>query len=73
MFLSLWTFCPFGRFVPLDVLSPRTFCPAGRFVPADILSLRTLCLQLFCLQTFCLRTFCPYGRFVLGTAPNRAL
>ncbi len=67
----LRTFCLYGRFVPLDVLSLRTFvptdvlslrtfCPYGRFVP------RTLCLRLFCLRTFCLRTFCPYGRFVSG-------
>ncbi len=28
--LSLWTFCPHGRYVC------RMFCPAGRFVPTDI-------------------------------------
>jgi hypothetical protein len=66
-----------GRFVSMDVLSPRTFCLYGCFVPTDVLSLqmfcpygrfvpRTLCLRLFCLRTFCLRMFCPYGRFVSG-------
>jgi hypothetical protein len=52
--LSLRTFCLYGHFVSMDVLSHRCFVP------------RTLCLRLFCLRTFCLRTFCPYGCFVSG-------
>jgi hypothetical protein len=35
--LSLWTFCPAGRFVF------RMFCLRGRFVPEDVLSHWTFC------------------------------
>jgi hypothetical protein len=57
--LSPRTFCPHGRFVPMDVLSAgcfvrRTFCPT------DILSPRTFCPT----DVLSLRTFCPHGRFV---------
>ncbi len=60
----LRTFCPYGRFVPTDVSSPRTFG-----LP-DVLSLPKFCLygrfvhQTLCIRLFCLRTFCPYRRFV---------
>ncbi len=71
--LSLWTFCPHGRFVC------RTFCPYRRFVSTDVLSLQTFCPtdvmspdvlspdvlspdvlspDILSLWTFCLQMFC---------------
>jgi hypothetical protein len=60
-------FCPHGRFVPMDVLSPWTYRPLdvlsdGRFVPMDVLSDR----RFVATDVLSPRTFCPYGRFVHG-------
>ena len=69
--LSLGTFCPFGRFVPWDVLSLGCFVPwyaftMGCFVPWDVLSLGrlvpwdALSLGRFVLGHFVLEQFVQY-------------
>jgi hypothetical protein len=72
--LSLRTFCPFGRFVPTDVLSNGLFVRTDvlshrTFCYPDVLSLYTLCLRTLCLRTLCLRTFC-LGTIILAKLPT---
>ena len=65
--LSTGTFCPVGRFVRWDVLSPGRFVLKGLIVLKDLLYLRTYCpMGRFVRGTFCLRTFC-LGTFSLVT------
>jgi hypothetical protein len=78
--LSLWMFCPHGRFVPqmlcLRMFCPhrcfvcRTFCPSGCFVPPDVLSLWTFCPSVLCLWTLCLGTFCLGTLYPFVINPN---
>ncbi len=76
--LSLWTFCPSGRFVSTDVSSLRTFRPSGRFVSPVVFVPQSQSLAVFSpavwspdfytLRTFCFLTYC------LGTkilTPNK--
>jgi hypothetical protein len=67
--LCLWVFCPFGRFVPKDILShgcyvsgcfvSRTFCLTDVLF-AGCLSHRRFCPCMLCLWTFCLGTVYIY-------------
>ena len=72
--LSLGTFCPLGRFVPLVHFVWGTFCPLGRFVPYDVLSVGHFVQGTFCplgrfvpRDVLSLGTFCPLVRFIRGT------
>jgi hypothetical protein len=57
------TFCPSGRFVPPDILSPGRFVPPA-FYPTDVMSLAVMSPDVLSPDVLSCRTIC------LGTAKN---